>query len=234
MKHQYFGDVNDYRKYGLLRVLAKETGLSLRICWMLTADDGRHDGKFIEYLSKPDSWRMLDSNLFDFLAASVPKGRSLGHVRGSSVLGKALVYEPQLKDSRVARTQYFAGARKALIGAELVFFDPDNGIEVSSTRLGRKGSCKYLYWEEIESAYATGSSVLVYQHYPRVERRGFARRLAVEMARRLGVSEILEFSTAKVAFVLVPQPNHRAAFEIASRTLLRDWGSQFRVHLHSI
>jgi len=234
MKHQYFGDVNDYRKYGLLRVLAKETGLSLGICWMLTADDGRRDGKFIEYLSKPDSWRMLDSNLFDFLAASVPKGRSLGHVRDSAVLRNALEHEPELKDSRVARTEYFADARKALTGAELVFFDPDNGIEVSSTPLGRKGSCKYLYWEEIESAYTAGSSVLVYQHYPRLERRAFARRLAAEMTRRLGVGEILEFSTAKVAFILAPQPYHKAAFEIASRALLRDWGSQFRVHLHTI
>lgn len=30
MKHRYFGDINDYRKYGLLRALSQATGLSLR------------------------------------------------------------------------------------------------------------------------------------------------------------------------------------------------------------
>ena len=40
MKNQYFGDINDYRKYGLLRLIAKKTGLKIGICWMLTPDDG--------------------------------------------------------------------------------------------------------------------------------------------------------------------------------------------------
>src|SRR5689334_17138573 len=46
MKHQYFGDVNDYRKYGLLRSIQKEAGLRVAVCWMLTPNDGRSDGKF--------------------------------------------------------------------------------------------------------------------------------------------------------------------------------------------
>ncbi|MDO8501594.1 MAG: hypothetical protein Q7S20_07100 [Gemmatimonadaceae bacterium] len=50
MKHQYFGDVNDYRKYGLLRILQQASGLRLGVCWMLTPDDTRTDGKFVAYL----------------------------------------------------------------------------------------------------------------------------------------------------------------------------------------
>ena len=41
MKNQYFGDVNDYRKYGLLRVLQREANLRCVVAWMLTPDDGR-------------------------------------------------------------------------------------------------------------------------------------------------------------------------------------------------
>ena len=33
MKDQYFGDINDYRKYGLLRPIIASSG------WMLTPDD---------------------------------------------------------------------------------------------------------------------------------------------------------------------------------------------------
>jgi hypothetical protein len=40
MKDQYFGDINDYRKYGLLRILSGmrcsgQSNISAAICWML-------------------------------------------------------------------------------------------------------------------------------------------------------------------------------------------------------
>jgi len=74
VKHQYFGDINDYRKYGLLRLLAKESGLRLGICWMLTPDDGRTDGGKISYLADPERWRNLDPELFDRLGAALENG----------------------------------------------------------------------------------------------------------------------------------------------------------------
>ena len=36
MKNQYFGDVNDYRKYGLLRLLGRAGKVKIGVCWMLT------------------------------------------------------------------------------------------------------------------------------------------------------------------------------------------------------
>jgi hypothetical protein len=40
MKNQYFGDINDYRKYGLLRMLHSTGDGRLLVAWMLTPDDG--------------------------------------------------------------------------------------------------------------------------------------------------------------------------------------------------
>lgn len=54
MKDQYFGDINDYRKYWLIRVLQAETGLRVLVTWMLTLDDGRRDGELRAYLDQPD------------------------------------------------------------------------------------------------------------------------------------------------------------------------------------
>ena len=53
MKNQYFGDINDYQKYGLLRTISRDTGLRLAVCWMLTPDDGRSDGKKTGYVDRP-------------------------------------------------------------------------------------------------------------------------------------------------------------------------------------
>jgi hypothetical protein len=46
MKNQYFGDINDYRKYGLLRAFLS-TGIGgLLVARMLTPDDGGQGGRF--------------------------------------------------------------------------------------------------------------------------------------------------------------------------------------------
>lgn len=67
MKNQYFGDINDFRKYGLLRTIERISGLSIGVCWFLTADDGGADGELRKYLSHSRRWRNYDSDLFDKL-----------------------------------------------------------------------------------------------------------------------------------------------------------------------
>ena len=39
MKDQYLGDINDYRKYGLLRSIIAASGLRVMVACMLTHDD---------------------------------------------------------------------------------------------------------------------------------------------------------------------------------------------------
>ncbi len=65
MKNQYFGDINDYRKYGLLRALIKMASCKIAVCWMLTPDDGRPDGQQIKYLQHPKKYWAFDTGLFD-------------------------------------------------------------------------------------------------------------------------------------------------------------------------
>ena len=78
MKNQYFGDVNDYRKYGLLRLLA-HAGLKIGVCWMLT-EDGRkgarkRNGEQRRYLGEGKQqghWQDLDA-LFTISCGRPPR-----------------------------------------------------------------------------------------------------------------------------------------------------------------
>ena len=144
MKHQYFGDVNDYMKYGILRCLS-QAGFRIGVCWMLTPDDKRPDGRRVNYLSQPQNWKHHDADLFGHLsqALSIPNGRHLHHIETNGRIPSARFFGKVVPKSRTNRLQWVEDALTELNGSDLLFFDPDNGIEVPTIPMGRKGSSKY-------------------------------------------------------------------------------------------
>lgn len=109
MKNQYFGDSNDFRKYGLLRMVQRGSNLSIGVCWFLTSDDGGADGELRKYLSEPQRWRNYDSELFDKLQRLMEDGvrRSVSHAQAWGLVAGAVYFEQILRDSRSARSAYF-------------------------------------------------------------------------------------------------------------------------------
>src|SRR5271169_1019783 len=89
MKDQYFGDVNDFRKYGLLRLLVGPGSLRLGVCWMLTEPDGRTDGTLLAYLGQPTTYRHHDPVLFDWLSKVISEenDRRTARIETSTMLG---------------------------------------------------------------------------------------------------------------------------------------------------
>ena len=86
MKNQYFGDVNDYMMYGLLRCCAA-AGWRVGVCWMLTPDDARSDGARVQYLSDTKSCRHHDPVLFDLLESAIKSGeRNVSVVENGVIL----------------------------------------------------------------------------------------------------------------------------------------------------
>jgi hypothetical protein len=229
MKHQYFGDVNDYRKYGLLRVLQSVSGLRLGVCWMLTPNDGRHDGNFTAYLNSPKEWRRHDPALFDTLAEVVPIERHLRHVDERELLPSALLFTSQVPDGRTGRAEYFWRCREAMQGVELVFFDPDNGIEVNSCPPGSRGSSKYVAWSEIVDTYQSGKSVLIYQHFPRQPREAFIQRVSGQLAEKTGSQFVACCRTTNVGFFLAATAEHSQSFKRAVPIVEALWEGQISV-----
>ena len=236
MKDQYFGDVNDYRKYGLLRTLSSVTRLPVGVCWLLTVPDSRSDGEFRRYLEQPDRWRHYDPELYEGLRRLLDPGiaRSVQHARTWELIPGATFYEELLRDDVRSRRQYFEGAWTTLKACPIVFLDPDNGIEVPSKRIGARDSCKYLYWAEIEGAYAAGHSLVIYQHFARVERKAYTAAIANELAERLHPPLVYSFRTSNVVFFVATQPEHAVVFAGAHTHIHDRWGNQIRAAAHVI
>jgi len=196
LKNQYFGDINDYRKYGLLRAVRDASGLRLGVWWMLTPDDGRDDGNFVAYLTQPHRWRQFDPPLFDLLAAALPTRREVAVISDSDLLGDALFEDTVVPDGRAAREAAFDLVQEKLAHADLIFVDPDNGLEIASCPPGRKNSSKYVLRGELATLFARGQSLLVYQHFRREERDSFIARVAASLQATTGASEVSCFRTA--------------------------------------
>ncbi|MFQ5853967.1 MAG: hypothetical protein ACE5JU_25690 [Candidatus Binatia bacterium] len=236
MKNQYFGDIYDYIKYGLLRQLSCYGKLSTVVCWMLTENDERRDGHRIHYLREPESWRRFDPRVFDCLRTAVlhRKVRDIKVIEKSSLLPDSRFYSHLLTDDHAERRNYFDGFLDFARGKELVFFDPDNGLEIKSVKYGRKGSCRYLFWHEIEQAFSVGHSLLVYQHMPPKPRDPFVRRLVRGLARSTGSELVYVYRTQRVAFLLVPQLKQVEQFSEAASRVRAAWSDVLEIERHDL
>ena len=231
MKDQYFGDVNDYRKYGLLRALTGHGRLRASVCWALTQSDGRTDGSRTGYLQEPSKWRRFDPELFAFLRRQVleKEHRCVEAIERSRILPNCSFFSDLLPQEVSGRDVFFNQLLSHASGADVIFFDPDNGLGVKSVPRGARGSPKYVYPSELNTAYQHGHSLLVYQHFPRRPREEFVRSIIRAMAALLGLNRVVAFSTSHVVFLLFPQPRHTRVLEECSVRVAQRWRGEIAV-----
>jgi hypothetical protein len=230
MKDQYFGDINDYRKYGVLRCLAEAGPFSLGLCWMLTPSDGSTDGRFTQYLENPTEWQHFDPPLFVALnrALRSRESRAVALAERYDLLPGAVFFGSEVPAGRVARMRFMAACLKYVAACDLLFFDPDNGIEVSSVPYGSKAAPKYVYWRELGAAFQEGHSLLVYQHYPRQERAAFHQKISGQFRERLRPAGLWVLATSTVAYLLAVQPSHLHRARASLQALHDCWGREIR------
>lgn len=230
MKDQYFGDINDYRKYGLLRVIIHASGLRLLVAWMLTPDDGSADGKFVSYLEHPGKWSRHDPVLFQAVKEllTCDQKRRVSLVENTGLLPKAEYCSSHVPDSASGRSSWFSSLAQREQGSDFVFLDPDNGLEVKSKPYGGKDSSKFLYWREVEALWASGKSLLIYQHFIREKRLNFIRRMMDALGSATPSSFVEAFSTSHVVFLMALQPDHQKFHEAIVSSVQESWEGQIR------
>lgn len=215
MKNQYVGDINDYRKYALLRILAGPGDIRIGVCWMLTPSDGRPDGGKTNYLDDPARYRSYDSDLFDLLRSVIatPDKRSLALIEASGIVPGARYFDEIIPDDEERRSAFFRAAIKKLAQCDLIFFDPDNGLDVPSKAKGKRDSSKFVYRDEVTTVFNGGKSVLIYQHFAHEERSRFVERIGRSLKDMMPDASIWAFCTAHVVFILVINPRHALILE---------------------
>ena len=177
MKNQYFGDFGDYQKFSFLKTLRDIGGFQITVHWMKTLDDGGTDGKRIGYLDKEHIWASFDKDIFAFIKGHIAqKKRDLAlYEQSTHALGiKFLSEHIESPKKRLELLDRICKDKES----DLIFFDPDNGIEVKST--SPKTIHKYVLWSDINTAFDSGKSVLVYQHFSRKNRDLFIQEKLAE------------------------------------------------------
>lgn len=227
MKNQYFGDVKDYLTYGLLRTLVRVSDLRIGVAWMLTPDEPDGEGELRVYLSQPERWQPHDSELFNLLKQVPERGRAVEFARRLGLIPAACYFQERVPERQEARRAYFQRLFTALSDCDLLFFDPDNGLETKTTLNGDHRSVQHLYWDEATQAFHQhGFSLLIFQHFPRRSREEYLEERAQQFARRLDVARVEWFQTAQVVFFLVARPEHAAALEKAPAAVQAQWGAR--------
>src|SRR5690606_36676309 len=138
-------------------------------------------------------------------AASEPDRRRLQTIEDSGAIPGAGYFNEMLPDDAAGRATYMERCATEFQDADLVFFDPDNGLEVSLPK-GRKNSSKYLYLAELAAFYEAGKSLVVYQHFPRVERKAFLPSCTERPLVVATVCTVWAFTTSHVVFSLLVHP----------------------------
>jgi len=200
MKNQYVGDFNDYKKYSLIEIISEVLSEKILLAWMLTDDNSRSHGNKLEYLENNKNERQLNPELFDKLKSIDKSKREIKDVE--KLLGdKYNYYSETLCDNKEERTKYFEALLLEAKEVGIVFFDPDNGIEVKSVKFGNKNSSKYLYWNEIQQFADCEKDILIYQHFPRKGRKQYIDDLKTELQDKTNL-EVLPIATENVLFLL--------------------------------
>lgn len=230
MKNQYFGDINDYRKYGLLRCIIEVSQIPILVAWMLTPDDGSTDGKFTSYLDDPDKWERFDADLFRQLGDALlgSKQRNVSLLESTQLLAGADYFSRIVPDFSLHRQEWFELLLEQSRNFEMVFLDPDNGLEIKSRPYGRKHSSKFVFWREINTLWHAGKSLLIYQHFIRENRVAFIQRKLEELMEMTPGSLVEAFFTSHVVFLLALQPSHQQYHKKVVNMVEQRWDTQIQ------
>ncbi|MFL6262483.1 MAG: hypothetical protein ACJ76Y_22525 [Thermoanaerobaculia bacterium] len=232
VQDRYAADIGDFGKLALVRALA--LGQRLGICWYMTNGFGEfnNDGRYLAYLQRPARFRQLDPECFDALASFVADfeagrcPRSIESLEALALLPSDSLFHNELCPGLpAARRDWVARMVKSMDRADLIFLDPDNGLE------GATLSPKSTAIAELVALRRSGRALLLYHHQSR--RAGGAVAEAAHVARRLA-----EVGFAKIDAVRLRPYSSRFYFLLDAETTLRgrlqefaaQWGNLAQIY----
>ena len=171
MQDNYVGDIGDYGKYGFLRQVCK-ANLSLAVNWYKVNPQKiikQDDGKYISYLTKPQIYRCYDPFLFDSLNTIV----NTEHVRKIERIEKEELFRAKYFSDAIPKNRltWHENALQNTKDTDVVFLDPDNGLESFKMYKSNSATEKHVKWSELKDYYDRGQNVILYQHRPQMTKK---------------------------------------------------------------
>jgi len=193
---------------------------------MATPDDGGADGRRRKYLEQATKYRDIDGFLFDRLGRllDLPNPGMMA-IERSGIIEGADFYSEMLEDSRGARESYFSGLDDFAPSNSLVFFDPDNGLEIKSVPKGRKNCSKFLFLDELQASAGEGRTIIVYQHFGRVQRDPYTEVQLDRIKSVLPGRRLFALAGSHIAFLVAATPAHASALRQAADQLSDRWST---------
>jgi hypothetical protein len=184
MQDRYAGDVGDFGKFGLLRQLLLDRGdVSLGVVWyyFVPHDENNNDGRHINFYEDA-ALTGCDPELAKRLkrATLTTEQRSVAALEKSGILPVKTRYfrddtnfyatfPRQTQQNKIirqeARNNWLKQALMAVHDCQLVFLDPDNGLEIAScAKKTQKKAGKFVFLDELEEFKQLSAEVMVYHH----------------------------------------------------------------------
>jgi hypothetical protein len=223
MKAQYVGDIGDFGKVLLLKLLAA-SGFKIGANWILTANDERSDGKHRDYAENKgkDCLCCCNQEIYEAILPLARKGeKDQRAITDLEALIRRFtpnaVFFDEMFGAGADRADLDRRARHKLAPefCNLVFFDPDNGISNDGGT-----SPKHVYCSELLEYWKRGQSILIYHHLNRekqTEEEKSSHQTQIDRTTRMLESRFtnakidsfrMRRGTARVYFLCV-QPVHQ-------------------------
>jgi hypothetical protein len=215
MKAQYVGDIGDFGKVLLLKHLAG-LGFKIGVNWVLTENDDRADGghrDYARYRGK-NCLCCCDRKIFQGIVPLATMERTDRRIEDLQNLIRSfsenVVFysEKYIGGSARQAVEEKAFAQLSADLADLVFFDPDNGVDSENGN-----SSKHVYLSDLKLYWGRRQSLLTYHH---LSREGAHKeqidKIKSEFQRALSDAQVhtyhLRRGTARV-YVLCVREEHR-------------------------
>jgi hypothetical protein len=191
----------------------------LGMVWCLFPDENHNaDGRHISYLGD-EEFRKLDVELITALGTIVDAGRrSISSVVTADILPRGTVsYDVPVSSSAARRRSrgdclldrsvWLKHGLELTVDCDLVFFDPDNGIEIASVPKYHPKAGKYIYWDELAPFWERGKTLLIYHHLNRTasaahQVTAMTRRFAANFDRATTVPLVFRRGSSRVFWLI--------------------------------
>lgn len=242
MQDKYTGDVGDFGKYGLLNEVHKKSGGKVRlgVNWYYVIGEERKmgDGRYTDYLSDNNknskNYRNCFPDLYDQLKRIVKcNRRNIKEIEKSLVLpNETIFYSKPLPYSSASpvrrkedRENWFEESLAELDMTDMVFLDPDNGIQTERVKKTHKKARKYVFIDEIQRYYKSGKSLIIYTHRDRTKESAYRQKL-LSVATLLKASDkikVLKFKRVSVRhYIFLVRKEHKDLIASTIESLTRE------------